>query len=185
MSPSELSLAFEARGLTGSVRVTVVPNADPPAVGSADWARGFPTCEAQVDWDAPGYRALLGWVQLVGTRLPGTDASRRWVADPLEIYEGLNTPFGFYGLSPTLFDAPARSDRSQRLDWRAESFLCVAPSRPMAREAKPVAAFTWGFVLADSEITTVEPSTLDREAWSQHNELLHSTYPGWIFPQTT
>jgi hypothetical protein len=185
MTVSELSLPFAARELRGVVKVAVYPNAEPALVGSADWAYGFPICEASIEWDAQGYQALLGWVQVVGMRAPGTDAPRNWATDPLEVYEGLNTPFGFYGLSPTLFDAPARSDRTRPLDWHAESFLCSAPSRPMAREAKPVAGFSWGFVLNHGEIATIEPSALDLTAWTRHLDLLRSTYPGWTFPEAS
>lgn len=181
MTVSELLLPFTAREQDGVLKVAVAPNEEPASVGSAAWASDFPICEASIEWEAQGYRALLGWVQLVGMRAPGNPAPRHWVADPLEVYEGLNTPFGFYGVRPLLFDAPARSDRSQPLDWCAESYLCVAPSRPMAREAKPVAGFSWGFLLDDGEISTVDPLPLDLEVWSRHLELLQSTYPGWTF----
>ncbi|MCP3933750.1 MAG: hypothetical protein GY708_00105 [Actinomycetia bacterium] len=182
MNVCELSLPFVARGLPGMVNVEVYPNSQPASVGSADWAQGFPICKASIDWEAEGYNALLGWVQLVGMRAAGTDDSRHWVTDPLEIYNGLNTPFGFYGLSPTLFDAPARSDRTRSLDWCAESFLCFAPSSPMAREAHPVGGFSWGFVLSGDEIKTIEPKAIERAAWTRHLDLLRSTYSGWTFP---
>lgn len=178
----ELSFPFVARGLPGVVNVEVYPNSRPASIGSTDWARGFPICQASIDWKAEGYNALLGWLQVVGMRAANADASRKWVTDPLEIHDGLNTPFGFYGLSPTLFDAPARSDRTQSLDWCAESFLCFAPSSPMAREAYPVAGFSWGFVLSAGEIKTVEPKVIEQAAWNRHVGLLRSTYTGWTFP---
>lgn len=181
MALHDLTIAFEARGQEGEVRVAVAPNADPSAVGSPDWAQGFPVCQADISWDAVGYRALLGWVQLVGMGVPRSAEPRTWAADPLEVYEGLNTPFGFYGLSPTLFDAPARRDRSQALDWHAESFLCVAPSAPMAREAFPVAAFSWGFTLDNGIVSLTPPAPIDLAAWGNHVALLESQYPGWTF----
>ncbi|MCP3991730.1 MAG: hypothetical protein GY724_21840 [Actinomycetia bacterium] len=118
----------------------------------------------------------------MGTRAADDDDSRHWATDPLEVYDGLNTPFGFYGLSPRLFDAPARSDRTRSLDWYAESFLCFSPSSPMVREAHPVAGFSWGFVLSSGEITTLEPKAIERARWNRHVGLLRSTYSGWTFP---
>jgi hypothetical protein len=181
MTESELSLPFVARGLDGIVNVGVYRNDEPSSVGSPAWAQGFPICEASVAWEAQGYRALLGWVQVVGMRTPGTGRQRQWVSDPLEVFDGLNTPFGFYGISPTLFDAPARRDRSTALDWHAESFLCVAPSAPMARQASPVTGFSWGFVMDGEQITATGPDALDRTAWARHRGLLRATYPGWSF----
>jgi hypothetical protein len=184
MTPSEVLVPFTARGIDGTVTVTVEENSEPARVGSTDWATGFPMCTASIEWDATGYNALLGWVQVVGMRDPQGDATRHWVTDPLEVYDGLNTPFGFYGLSPTLFDAPARRDRTRSLDWLAESFLCAAPSSPMAREAQPVAGFSWGFVLNEGTVAVAEPKPLSPDAWTRHVDLLRSNHPGWIFPST-
>lgn len=184
MSAHSLLLPFTARGRDGIVRVDVTANTHPAWVGSAEWATGFPICEASIDWEAKGYNALLGWIQMVGMRDPSSDGPRHWVTDPLEIYDDLNTPFSFYGLTPALFDAPARSDRTRPVDWYAESFLCHAVSSPMAREAHPVAAFSWGFILSEERITIIEPKVLAPDAWSRHLGLLESTYPSWDFART-
>jgi hypothetical protein len=45
----ELPLAFEARGTTGFVSVRVWPNHDPPPVGAAPDAAGFPVCHSGGD----------------------------------------------------------------------------------------------------------------------------------------
>jgi hypothetical protein len=47
---------------------------------------------------------FLGWVQLVGAKSP-SHPQRRFDIDPLQIFEGLDMPFGFYGLEPTLLSS--------------------------------------------------------------------------------
>jgi len=181
METGSLRVEFEARGHRGSVSVALMTNDNPIDIGCAGWALGFPICEATVDFAGRGYEALMGWVQLVRQRSPGREPTEWWETDPLEMIADIEMPFGVYGIKPTLFDAPARSDRSQRLEWHAESFLCVAPTSPMTREVMPVAAFSWGFSLADDEITLLGPESLSLSAWSQHRELLAVAYPTWEF----
>ncbi len=134
-----LSIEFVARSHRGSVSVAVTSNQDPRALGCDESARDFPVCEATVAYTGVGYDGLLGWVQLVGVGDPPVFEN-----DPLRIYDGLQTPFAFYGLSPTLFDAPSRRDRTRDLQWLAHSFLCVSPSGAMEHDVLAVLGFSWG-----------------------------------------
>jgi hypothetical protein len=174
-------MPIEARGHRGTVTVSIAPNRDPETIGCRPWAQDFPVCEARVDFGARGYAAILGWVQVVRLRSPYLTPDDQWVVDPLEVYGELNTPFGFHGIAPTLFDAPSRSDRSRFLDWQAESYLCFAPTSPMAREAAPIAAFSWGFLLDQGQVSSQAPRTLPLSSWNAHLELLGHSYPGWEF----
>jgi len=173
-------LDFEVRGASGRVTVTVAPNEAPETIGCEAAAHGFPVCEATVDTPLRGYAALLGWVQVVGTRSSRT-TERRFETDPLQIFDHLDLPFGFYGINPTLFDAPSRRDRSQRLDWLAHSFLCASLAGPMQRAVRPVAAFQWGFVLDAGAIHVVPPQPLPLAEWATHQPLLRTSYPSWEF----
>ena len=184
MDPVQLSLPFSVRGSDGHVDVAVWRSANPESIGCQDWERDFPVCEAKISCEARGYSALMGWIQLVRMRSP-INGEAHWVTDPLQVYDGLNTPFGFYGLAPTLFDAPARSDRTRSLDWYAESYLCFAPSSPMAREAQPLTAFSWGFQLDEGAITVHAPAPVALTSWATHVPLLESGYPGWNFGQAS
>jgi len=175
----DLRLAFSARQKRGSVSVDIRRNTDPASVGCSSSAFGFPICAATVEFDGQGYDSLLGWVQLVSAG--PTSAPGPYALDPLAVYDGLDTPFGFFGIAPTLFNAPSRRDRTMSLDWRAESYLCVAPHGPMKREVQPVAAFSWGFVLDDGEIEVREPAALPPEAWTKHLPLLGRHHPTWTF----
>jgi hypothetical protein len=178
----ELRLEFEARGTPGTVEVSLWVNDDPLVVGSGPEAEGFPACQATVAINLQRYAALFGWVQLVGTASPA-DPTRRIGVDPLEISADLNWPFGFYGLQPTLFDAPSRRDRTQALDWLAHTFLCVSPDRPMDRVVRPVVGFQWGFWMHDGQIDIVAPTSLELATWNSHLRVLEAAYPGWRFEE--
>ena len=175
-----LDLTFEARGVAGSVGVHVWVNTDPTGLGSSPEAVGFPVCQATVTTGLQGYNALFGWVQLVGTE-PSPAPPSRFEIDPLRIFAGINVPFGFYGLQPTLFDAPSRHDRQQTLNWVAHAFLCASPGHPMERALQPVAAFRWGFRMEGGLIETVSPEPLALSTWDGHRAVLRASFPGWLF----
>lgn len=177
-----LELTFEARGAPGRVSIDVQTNTQPASIGCIPEAAGFPVCKAVVSTGLEGYNALFGWVQLVGTTSPSRP-QRRFEIDPLQLFEGLDMPFGFYGLEPTLFDAPSRRDRHQTLDWLAHSFLCLSPTRPMDRVVQPIAAFQWGFRMHDHDIGIAAPEPLPLSTWSTHRPLLRQTFPTWRFDE--
>jgi len=164
-----VELRFAARNHPGRIIVDVRRSEDPGAIG-------FPICTATVTSAGDGYDAFFGWVQLVGEGDPPVFAN-----DPLRIYEDLDTPFGFFGYKPTLFDAPMRRNRDQHLEWLAHSFLCVSPSDPMEREVKAVVGFSWGFVLDHGDITLIEPRPLADDDWNAHLEHLRGQFPTWAF----
>ena len=179
--PSSLTLSFLARGSVGRVNVDVWENIDPLSIGSDPSALGFPVCRAIVDYDPGGDRSLIGWVQVVGLVSADGGAARQFEADPLQVFAEIETPFAFYGINPQLFDAPSREDRDLSLDWLAHSFLCIAPSSPMATEVEAVAGFSWGFRLVNGEVVAVPPERLHRSDWAGHTPLLSETYLTWNF----
>ena len=130
-----LELPFLAREVAGIISVVVSANTDPTGLGCGPQAAGFPICEATVSWPLKGYSGLLGWVQLVGITTP-SNPDRRFQIDPLQIYEGLDTPFGFYGVEPTLFDGPSR--RRSPADARlARAHLLVPVPHPTHGPERP------------------------------------------------
>jgi hypothetical protein len=179
----DFAIPFRARAGSGQVTVSVGEVADPTTVGHDSGAVGFPVCRASVDFSLDGYEGFVGWVQLNGAK---TDAGpeRVFELDPLEVFGGLETPFAFYGLSPQLFDAPYARDRSRYVDWLFHSFLCVAPTRPMAREVEAVVGFSWGFVMTDGDIAIVQPELLQPADWSGHIQALSELFPSWTFSDT-
>jgi len=175
-----LELTATVRGHECSISVVVAENRDPASIGTAPHARGFPVCRATIETSLTGYQAVMGWIQVVGTRTEH-ETSTSFELDPLEIFAGLDTPFGTHGFTPALFDAPSRSDRSVRLSWVAHSFLCVSDPQPMSRNLVAVAAFEWGFELVPDEIAILGPSHLGVDTWRRHIPLLTDTHPTWTF----
>jgi len=141
-----------------------------------DAAHGYPICRAEIEHDADGYAAAMGWVQLVRS----TDAAPAFEMDPLALFREVASPFAFFGIKPTMFDAPFR-DEKYDLTWRAETFLCAIPDGVMSQHAQPLAGFGWGFDVLDRGIALVGPTVLDLSAWDQHLSVLRSLYPTWVF----
>jgi hypothetical protein len=183
---SRLAVPFELRGVAGAVHVELVRNEDPVGWGCdlltselpADAASGFPVCTARVEHPSRGYAAVMGWVQLVQSS-DSEDDPTVFEIDPTTIYRDVPTPYAWFGIKPTLFDAPFRPSRYP-LSWRARSYLCYTPDAVMSRVAEPLCSFSWGFdVDGDGAIELTEPAALDSASWSEHLEMLRDRYPGW------
>ncbi len=139
---------------------------------------GLPVCTATIAYAGQGYAAAMGWVQLVQS----TDCGRPDVfeLDPLALFEEVNTPYAFFGMAPTLFDAPYR-DLEHDVVWRARSYLATTPDAVLTQAAVPLVAFSWGFRIAAGSVTLDPPAHLDIAHWGEHLEVLESTHPGWNF----
>lgn len=178
---------FLLRGRSGDVQVAISTNDDPVRVRcdlldgaiAKDAAYGFPMCEATPIVDLHGYAAACGWIQLVRS----SDASGEFELDPLSLFRDAGSPFAFFGVKPTLFDAPFRETRHD-LTWTAHSFLCAVPDAVMSKSAEPVAAFSWGFTVANATIEIEPAKALRLDAWNQHLPLLRASFPDWTFAES-
>jgi hypothetical protein len=194
-------LDFLLRDLPGHVDVNVAPVDDREAVGAWPAAYGLPACEATVSYPGQGYNSLFGWVQLVRS----TDNSSGGLAfemDPFDILGNVSYPFGFFGIKPTLFDAPSRSAEAS-VTWTAHSFLIAVNPRlsqqdmerilkmlpeeqetaamSVLRVVRALVGFSWGFTLANRQASILPAEALDGEAWNAHLPMLAATYPDWTF----
>jgi hypothetical protein len=174
--------------VSGDVTVDCAPNEDPIALGCPPEAAGFPACTASVRFPARGYRALLGWVQLVRST-DNNSGGERFEVDPLLLFFDAPSPYCWYGTAPTLFDAPFRG-RSVPLHWIAHSFLATTPleeaMRTLTRSVVPLVGFSWGFDINESGVITLRSvEQLVPDAWNQHLETLRGTYPDWQFRETS
>jgi hypothetical protein len=128
-----LTLDFRLRGYSGRVAVAYEENRDPHSVGfdalglPFDLALtvGYPTCRATVEYAGPGYRAYMGWIQLVTNHDPAT-GTETVSNDVLPIHRDIDSPFVTFGVAPTFFDAPANPDHDSE-DWIADTFLVACP----------------------------------------------------------
>lgn len=177
-----MEIPFEWRGVGGRISVTHAINTDPGELGCFPGALGLPVCTATVELAHMGYRSMLGWVQLVRAHDFG---SGNFESDPFVLFGDAPSPYCWYGLNPTLFDGPSRSNRDVDLQWEAHSFLATTPLEEVMelgpRRVVPLAGFSWGFEILDGRVTVSEPAALPLERWNMHTETLRSTYPLWQF----
>jgi hypothetical protein len=175
--PRAIELPYTWADREGVVRVELRENDDPAALGCDEMARGYPYCRATIEPMGDGYGDMLGWIQLVehSYREPG------FYIDGFEPLGSLPHPFGFYGISPTLFDAP----HSTFADWefRAHSFLCGLGGELLEfrHEVRAVLGFSWGFSLRNWEFEYLDPEALSVASWDGHLEYLTRTFPDWKF----
>jgi hypothetical protein len=182
----DLIIAFDLHAMRGEVRVDIRPSHGcvdtrldlldpelPPEAGV-----GLPVCTARVTFDGAGYDSVMGWVQFV--RSTDSSTPTEFELDPVPLLRDADVPYAFFGMTPTLFDAPYREPRSA-LTWTARSYLAVTPDAVMSRRALPVAAFTWGFRISEGEVTIDPPAELSVVTWAEHVPLLNRTFPNWDF----
>jgi hypothetical protein len=133
----------------------------------------------------PWLLQLLGWIQLV--RSPDNAFHRHQFEmnpfDPFGLYQHAPSPYCWYGIAPTLFDAPTRDER-KRLDWVAHSFLAASPLRDNRRSVTPLLGFAWGFHIAhDGSVALASVTSLTAADWESHLPYLRSCYTAWQFTE--
>src|SRR5437762_13640817 len=136
-----MRLPFSLRDIAGSVEVTVDTTREPRDLGAPPEAVGLAHCQATITYTGKGYASLLGWIQLV--RSTDNDSQgQRFEMDPLTFVGEVPHPFGFYGIKPTLFDAPSRSSRAN-LHWLADCVPCHIADDEQ-RSPSAIWGFSWG-----------------------------------------
>jgi hypothetical protein len=172
-------LDFRLHHASGSVEVTVEPNRNPESLAKPPFARDFPVCTATITYAGEGYKAAMGWLQVVRSTY-GAGAWKEFEMDPFEPLGASTHPFCFFGFAPVLFDAPARPSRED-LDWSAETFLCFVPMDVDRRETRAILGFSWGFSIREGAISLTPPTRLAPLEWDKHHPLLRREHPAWSF----
>jgi hypothetical protein len=139
-----IAVSFELRGFDGLVTVDRLANEDPQRWGyrllghfPMEQPLGFPVMWASVSSPAKGYRAAMGWIQLV---YYGEETEEREVAvDQTPQYADSDTPYAIWGFCPRFFDAP--SIQQSGIRWVAEAFLATSPDTLMTKTVVPVSGF--------------------------------------------
>src|SRR6266540_3636270 len=178
-----MEINFRHQGIKGRVVVSIEKTLSPAVLGAHDGAIGLANCIATIEYSGRGYLQLLGWVQLVHS----TDNAFQGQTfemdpfDPFRLYERAPSPYCWYGILPTLFDAPSRDERVY-LDWVAHSFLAASPLRGNRRIVTPLLGYSWGFHIADDGNVTLHPiASLTATDWEAHILYLQDCYPEWSF----
>src|SRR6185503_5401037 len=180
-----MEIPFTHQGYQGRVIVTLETTLAPPVLGAPEGALGLANCKATIEFTAGGYLGLLGWVQLVCST-DNTSHGRQFEMDPFDpfgLYERAPLPYCWYGITPTLFDAPSRKERVQ-LDWVAHSFLAASPRDGDARIVTPLLGFAWGFHISDDKNIELKPiKVLTIADWESHLPYLRNCYKEWEFTE--
>ena len=180
-----MEISFRYQEHDGRVAVSVERTLVPASLGARDGAINLANCKATIEYAGQGYKQLLGWVQLVRST-DNAFQGRQFEMDPFdpfELYERAPSPYCWYGILPTLFDAPSRDERLP-LDWVAHSFLAASPLRGNRRVVTPLLGFSWGFHVTDDGNVTLDPIASLRAAdWESHLPYLRQCYPEWHFTE--
>jgi hypothetical protein len=182
-----LTLDFRLRGYSGRVAVAYEENRDPHSVGfdalglPFDLALtvGYPTCRATVEYAGPGYRAYIGWIQLVTNHDPAT-GTETVANDVLPIHRDIDSPFMTFGVAPTFFDAPANPDHDSE-DWIADTFLVACPDVARTRCVAALLGFRWGYALREHHAQPLPVGRIGADTWNRHVPLLRAQFPTWEF----
>lgn len=183
-----LTLDFVLHGHPGTVTVEHRLNTDPDAVGfdllgidfgDIDLTR-FPVVEATTAYDGEGYRALMGWIQVVQYTAPEDgDVFMTDTAPQFRGIPGLDFPFFSWGPRPSLFDSPAID--AAPVDWWADSFLVASPDALMTPVIEPLCSFRWGYTVDPARAVTVRPPEPSdtTTAWAGLRDRVQALHPAW------
>jgi hypothetical protein len=168
-------LPFSLNALEGVLLVRIDPNDDPASVGSTTGSRGLPICTARVQASSRGYNAMCGWIQVVRST-DNASGGAEFELDPFGPFTDTGSPYAFYGLAPTLFDAPGRDERDD-LDWTAHAWL--ARTELDSRLVEPAVGFSWGFRIRQREARVSPVARLSMTDWAEHVPLVQRQHPRW------
>jgi hypothetical protein len=182
-----LILPFRLRGEAGQVTVFYGANRDPRAVGfdvlhlpfDLSLTEGYPVCRMTITYGGSGYRAYMGWLQLITNRDPVTGKVETSI-DLMPIHDGVDSPFAVFGIAPTFFDAPANPDHATE-DWIADTFLTVCPDVARTRQVAALLGVRWGYALREQRATPLPLGPIAAQEWDHHLPLLRGLYPKWEF----
>jgi hypothetical protein len=183
--PERLTLPYRWAGAVGTVSVEVGVNDDPAALGCAEFARGFPYMRAMISPQEVGYNNVMGWIQLTRWGAPGSQSEFRM--DPYAPLREIPHPFGFFGFSPTMFDAP-HTDEDGEHEFTAHTFLGAIggdlfdfEDETKAPQARAILGFCWGYEKRADGIPHWGPRPLGPEDWGAHLPYLSAKHPRWHF----
>lgn len=190
--PVALTIPFRLRGFDGHVTVRYGANDDPASWGfdllrlpfEIARVRGFPVCEAEIAYGGTGYRAFMGWIQVITVTPHDTDSmpAASWTAiDLLPVQAPDETPFTVFGSAPTFFDAPGPNPPRSDETWLAETFLAIVPDVARSRQIAALLGFSWGYALRAGQPTLLAAAMLGAEDWNKHLAYLGQHFPSWRF----
>jgi hypothetical protein len=183
-----MTIPFQLRGHSGKVLIDYGTNRDPARWGfdllnlpfDTKTTIGFPVFDATVEYEARGYRALMGWIQLVTVHDTKTGQESTTI-DQLPILRESDLPFFEIGVSPGAFDAPGPNPPRTDETWTAHTFLVFCPDVGRTRRVKALVGVRWGHVLTDGHANPRPLERVSLSEWTRLAPVLRTTYPRWEF----
>lgn len=124
-----------------------------------------------------GYERYCGWIQVIERRdYADMDAEKpASVSLELDISEEMRKhkiPYFAYGYPAELFDAPCKNlGNSEKLDWRAYTYLVDLPSGMNNNQLVFLAGFSWGYSEnKDGDIQLFDFAVLSEDNWLEHQK---------------
>jgi hypothetical protein len=142
---------------------------------------GFPICEAEIEYDGPGYRATMGWIQVVTVDALAPDQFSGAAVDTYPAMWASDSPFVTFGHRPGIFDAPGPNPPRTDEMWSAETFLAVCGDVARQRTVQALLGFRWGYRLASGRATSEPLETASESDWRRCVAILKAHYPNWDF----
>jgi hypothetical protein len=141
---------------------------------------GFPVFESRVSYNGEGYRAMMGWIQLVTVRdaLTGHEDT---FADQYPILSQSDTPFVELGPAPTWFDAPGPNPPRANETWTAYTFLVICPDVGRTRRVAALLGVRWGYMLVRGRASPLALESVAAADWDRLAPVLHARYSTWEF----
>jgi len=205
-----IHLPFEARTLAGEVDVTIRTNDDKqnaygfdilyPGYSESELDanfNGFPVVQGDITYPIPsngtiGYGSLFGWIQFTRN---ATDAD--WAMDLYPFALDIPTPFGYWGVNPSILDAPADplplTDPivNSNVTWRAQAYLAQLVDAGITKNVTviPGVAIEWGYDIvvpasntSTRTIVVVEGTKLNTSIeWNARLPFLRESFTEWTF----
>lgn len=139
---------------------------------------GYPMLHAFFEQiNSYGYERYCGWIQVIERR----DYADRNAEEPtavsleLDVSEEMREhkiPYFAYGYPAELFDAPCKNlGNSEKLDWRAYTYLVDLPSRTNHNQLVFWAGFSWGYSEnINGDIQLLDFAVLSEDNWLEHRK---------------
>lgn len=139
---------------------------------------GYPMLHAYIETDGLyGYERYCGWIQVIERReysavdmeCPDNISFELDVAD--EMREA-GIPYFAYGYPAEFFDAPCMNlNGSEKLKWRAYTYLVDMPLRRNGNKMGFLAGFSWGYVEdINGNVGLLDFKVLGEDEWGEHRK---------------
>lgn len=124
-----------------------------------------------------GYERYCGWIQVIERRdyINMNDKNPTMISFELDVSEEMRKhkiPYFAYGYPAELFDAPCKNlGNSEKLDWRAYTYLVDLPSKMNNNQLVFLAGFSWGYTEdKNGNVQLFNFTVLSEENWMEHQK---------------